>query len=153
MQRRSVKLAYCLSGLCIATAHESESIAGQCQLWPRGWPKEHHDSSCNIEAKTFEERHTDSRYPASIKDYLDIPEEKTWVCPLEDDTDITVNRDALMIGQPTKWIVYNRASTPIIISLVDELPLDVGLHQQQIESAVYPNGKLDSVAMFICQLV
>eukprot|EP00956_Cyclotella_meneghiniana_P040748 scaffold203921_cov17-Cyclotella_meneghiniana.AAC.1 len=65
---------------------------------------------------------------------MELPEEKTWICP-NDDSDaidnIVVGSDGALaggvVGQATNWILYNEASTPIIVERVHESPLvDVG---------------------------
>jgi len=82
---------------------------------------------------------------------MELPEEKTWICP-NDDSDaidnIVVGSDGALaggvVGQATNWILYNEASTPIIVERVHESPLvDVGaggLREEIMKSAVYPHG-------------
>lgn len=83
---------------------------------------------------------------------MELPEEKTWICPNYDsdaNDDIIAGSDGTLargiVGQATNWILYNEASTPIIVERVHESPLvDVGaggLREEIMKSAVYPHGK------------
>jgi hypothetical protein len=71
---------------------------------------------------------------------LSLPEEKTWVCPLEDGGNDFVS-SPLVIGRATKWILYNEASVPIVVERVMESTALDGVEGKQVKSAVYPHGK------------
>lgn len=75
---------------------------------------EHSDDACNRRAEndatlTNQFQFVDQKYSA---------EEKTWICP--DDEEITsLNNDAggrHIYGAPTRWIVRNQSSGPVILS-------------------------------------
>lgn len=119
-----------------------EKINLHCTLWPEGWPKEHHDTSCNrVLQNTVLAKDVAARdKPAPISAFLNIPEEKTWVCPLDESNSLSSGQiKHPVIGRATRWILYNHASTPIIIERVNGSSLmDEG---KFLKSAVYPNGK------------
>ena len=140
----SAKLPLIIGGLCqVVTNTSAQIFREQCAIWPMGWPQHHHDNSCDRHAQNTKFQAEIATYPSSISFYLNIPEEKTWVCPLENDDSDAVDQDDLYIGRPTKWIVYNRASTSIIISHSNDSPFATGgsPSSEQVNSAVYPNGK------------
>jgi hypothetical protein len=63
------------------------------------------------------------------------------VCPLgEPDSLNSGHNKHPVIGRATRWILYNHASTPIIIERVNESSLMDGVGGL-LKSAVYPNGK------------
>ena len=134
-----MNILFTIGALSYATAEKS--ITQHCNVWPRGWPKEHHDASCNraLQNSILNEE-VANRNPLPIRSYLNLPEEKTWVCPLEDESD-SVNSGELVIGRATRWILYNQASTPIIVERVNESSLMDSVDENQLKSAVYPNGK------------
>ena len=61
-----------------------------CDIWPRNFPREHYDTSCDLELQNsilqsqLNQKHIENPLPLSL--HLQLPEEKTWPCPLEDDT-------------------------------------------------------------------
>ena len=54
-----------------------------------------------------------------------------------------------MIGRATNWILYNEASTPIIVERVNDSPL-VDVWREEGKSAVYPHGKEVYPILFLC---
>ena len=120
----------------------------RCNIWPRGWPTEHHDKSCNraVQNSLLKSGYDMTDY-LTIQTYFNLPEEKTWACPLEDsstDDEMPMQNSfdykGLVTGMATNWILYNEASTPIIVERVNESPL-VGYVDDGMKSAVYPNGR------------
>ena len=73
-----------------------------------------------------------------------LPEEQTIACPL----DVADNAGgAGATGQPTRWILHNEASTPIILSHVNALGLEVSAldfrtHPAHADTAVFPHGPI-----------
>ncbi|KAL3800611.1 hypothetical protein HJC23_006073 [Cyclotella cryptica] len=140
----STSLTLILGGLCqVVSSTSAQNFREHCAIWPMGWPTHHHDTSCDRHAQNTKLQAEIGSYPSSISFYLNIPEERTWVCPLENDVSDAVDPGGLHIGRPAKWIVYNRASTPIIISHASGSPFATGGYEPssgQMKSAVYPNG-------------
>ena len=137
--------------------------SNKCLNWPRDQvPLEHRDFSCNrylqnIELNAlFEEAAAASDQeliPSST--YLKLPEEKSWICPLDslDDTISSPSSNTLNVGEfierkeghSTKWILYNRASSPIIltyIALGTEVSATDGAYPAHSNTAAYPNGPI-----------
>ena len=144
-----------------------------CHVWPpTGVPPEHLDNACNraVQNAAWAVEHEVSQSSAPedmIPDvvYLNMVEEKTWVCPLDDANNgggannfvFNNNNGGIdgqksngytgTIGHPTRWILHNRASNPIIISHLNVLGLEVSAMDKttfppQSNTAVYPDGPI-----------
>ena len=118
-----------------------------CEIWPRGWPKVHHDTSCNRTTQNAK-LNAPTGNPHALNSYMNVPEEKTWVCPLENEVGVGV----FVSGRPTKWIVYNHASTPIVLDSLNDGGLDFAGAEddsKMMKSAVYPHGKAAFLVPFL----
>jgi hypothetical protein len=146
--------------------------ARHCLSWPKNQvPLEHRDFSCNRAFQNLEWSLAHEVAKAAPKEglipddvYLRLPEEKTWVCPLGTaDDDVVASRRAsnfLNIGRndkggnvhaggeghPTRWVLYNEASSPIILTRVNALGFEVsatdGAYPAHSNTAVYPHGPI-----------
>ena len=90
--------------------------------------------------------------------YLNLPEEKTWICPLDTADDVgsesNIHRGIDIDGQksnvhqtghPTRWILHNKASNPIIITFINSLGLEVSAmdkltYPAHSDTSIYPRG-------------
>jgi len=152
--------------------NENNDYLSSCYIWPpAGAPPEHLDNACNRAGQNALWAAEDAAAQAapledSISDavYLNMPEEKTWTCPLDiaDETagsDVnylieqraadseTSNSYAGATGHPSRWILHNEATTPIVLAHVNPLGLEVsamdfGTHPAHANTAVYPNGPI-----------
>ena len=135
-----------------------------CLNWPQDQiPLEHRDFSCNRSLQNIQlnallvdaaAASDQDLIPSSV--YLKLPEEKSWICPLEstDDAVSFPSSNNLNIdnfkerneGHNTKWVLYNKASTPIILTYINALGSEVsatdGAYPAQSNTAVYPNGPI-----------
>jgi hypothetical protein len=65
--------------------------------------------------------------------YLNMPEERTWTCPPEEEEEdeggaglvVDTAAEHERLGHPTRWVVYNRASGPVIVSRVNAAGVEV----------------------------
>lgn len=134
-----------------------------CDIWKNGVPLEHLDTACDRVAQNIAwaasieaAKHIPEAelIPSSV--YLNLPEEKTWVCPLESSAQHDINQNNFIntimsgeeqLGHPTKWILHNRASTSLILLHVNALGLEVSAidfetYPAHSNTAVYPNGPI-----------
>lgn len=125
-----------------------------CDIWPGGIPFEHLDKSCNRYAQNAKRRAAyleaenaseEELIPSHV--FLNLPEEKTWACPLDsgDESGNNDNEGHQELGMNTLWILHNEASTPIILSLVDEngfevSAIDFHTFPYHGNTAVHPHG-------------
>eukprot|EP00571_Detonula_confervacea_P001873 CAMPEP_0172316594 /NCGR_PEP_ID=MMETSP1058-20130122/28764_1 /TAXON_ID=83371 /ORGANISM="Detonula confervacea, Strain CCMP 353" /LENGTH=502 /DNA_ID=CAMNT_0013030935 /DNA_START=36 /DNA_END=1544 /DNA_ORIENTATION=- len=142
-----------------------------CYTWPaEGVPPEHSDNACNRSIQNAVWAADDSVARSAPPEdlikpmvYLNLPEEKSWTCPL-DTVDETagsvkhkVNNNGVdgqkstsyvgATGHPTRWIVHNKASNPIILTHINALGLEVSAmdfstYPAHSNTAVYPNGPI-----------
>ncbi len=56
--------------------------------------------------------------------YLDLPEERTWRCPPDNDLGIR-SLEHRALGTPARWVMHNRSSGPVRITRVDERGAEV----------------------------
>lgn len=123
----------------------------QCDIWPRNFPPEHRNDSCDrslqnsqLTSKLHKKGGTIVDNPLPLAYYMELPQEKTWACPLEDNDAAYLEGGSNRFGtaQATNWILYNEASTPVIVERVHESPLvDVGGGTEERKTAVYPHGE------------
>ena len=148
------------------------TYARHCLSWPLNQvPLEHRVSSCNRAIQNLEWNAAHEEAEAAPKEeliprdvYLRLPQETTWSCPLDTaDDDIASRKSSKFInvgindkdestdglfteGHPTRWILYNKASTPIILTHVNALGLEVsatdGIYPAHSNTAVYPHGPI-----------
>lgn len=127
--------------------HASEWIK-HCNSWEPGvgMPHEHLDTACDRERQNaaWQADHVEATSaPAEdlIPDtvYLNMAEEKTWVCPLDNaeggvrgasdkNNMVDPNGGPGPAGHPTRWVMHNRASSPVILTHVNALGLEVSAH-------------------------
>ena len=94
-------------------------------------PPEHLDGSCDVASQNacLNAEVTNSWMNRDNSDddvYLNMPEEKTWICPLDGDaTEGTAWAEERRLGRSTRWVVSNRASSPVIITRVDARGVEV----------------------------
>ncbi|KAL3811783.1 hypothetical protein ACHAXA_005174 [Cyclostephanos tholiformis] len=97
-------------------------------------PPEHRDSACDRAAQNARriaehERNENLGKGELIPDvvYLALPEERTWICPPDDDGGVTVTRshERDRLGAPSRWVVYNRSSGPVMILRANEDGIEV----------------------------
>lgn len=142
-----------LAAVITVDAQASTEYLEHCQLCPlAGCPPEHHDSACDkprqnalwaAEAAAEAARPEDA-IPDAV--YLRLPEEQTWTCPL-DTTGEDSGDYAGGYGRVTRWIVRNEASTPVVLSHVNALGLEVSAadfrtYPAHADTAVYPHGPI-----------
>ncbi len=152
----------------------NEDTRRQCLSWPLNQvPLEHRDFSCNRALQNLEWNAAHEVAKATPKEgliphdvYLRLPEEKTWVCPLDTADDdggvasrpasnfINIGRNNEEVGNdhaggeghPTRWVLYNKASTPIILTHINALGLEVsatdGVYPAHSNTSVYPHGPI-----------
>eukprot|EP00585_Thalassiosira_rotula_P003467 CAMPEP_0196143476 /NCGR_PEP_ID=MMETSP0910-20130528/13459_1 /TAXON_ID=49265 /ORGANISM="Thalassiosira rotula, Strain GSO102" /LENGTH=542 /DNA_ID=CAMNT_0041404941 /DNA_START=1 /DNA_END=1629 /DNA_ORIENTATION=- len=169
-----------------AAAHQDvavnkvEEYLANCYTWPAtGAPPEHLDDACDRSlqnaAWAAEDAHAkavpvENRIPHTV--YLNLPEEKTWICPLDtveesmmsDDVNNSIDPKeggvegsksnnyahvgtGAMMGHPTKWIVHNEATSPIVLTHVNPLGLEVSAmdfrtNPAHANTAIYPHGPI-----------
>jgi len=160
--------------------NEIEEYLANCYTWPAtGVPPEHRNDACDRSlqnaawaaedagAKTVP---VENRIPDTV--YLNLPEEKTWICPLdtveESMTSSDVNNSinpreggiegtesynyahagtGAMTGHSTKWIIHNEATSPIVLTHVNPLGLEVSAmdfrtYPAHANTAIYPHGPI-----------
>ena len=135
-------------------------------------PPEHRDTACDRQWQNarWAVEDTDNRatppedlIPDTV--YLNMAEEKTWVCPLDTVGDniggmnnnnnnsnnlVNVNGGGggnAVLGHPTKWILHNKATSPIVLTHMNALGLEVSaidFHTFPAHSntAIYPHGPI-----------
>lgn len=149
----------------------NNAFHAHCHTWPvEGVPPEHGANACD---RSVQNAVWVADYSAAqsaprenlISDtvYLNLPEEKTWLCPL-DTVDETAGSFKNMVnnngvdmqkssgyvgatGQKTRWIIHNKASNPIILTHINALGLEVSAmdfstYPAHSNTAVYPNGPI-----------
>ncbi|KAL3774843.1 hypothetical protein ACHAW5_000825 [Stephanodiscus triporus] len=133
-------------GLNLAAAALSSPEADAPGDEPRGTdrclsrpaPPEHKDGACDRSAQNARRIADHARNRSLPREslvpdhvYLNMPEERTWTCPPEDAGAAGVDDDAVAtaehgrLGHPTRWVVYNRASGPVIVSRVNAAGVEV----------------------------
>ncbi|KAL7532014.1 hypothetical protein ACHAWF_003986, partial [Thalassiosira exigua] len=146
----------------------------RCHVWPpEGVPVEHRDNACDRPAQNARWRAEDEAARAAprgelIPDevYLNMPEEGTWVCPEDDAAEEEFAANGARssrssrsrhkmgagsdecggpYGHPTRWIVRNDASSPILLSHVNPLGVEVSASDfatrpPHASTAVHPRG-------------
>jgi hypothetical protein len=150
--------------------NKDENSSSNCLIWPLNQvPLEHRDISCNRALQNLEWNAAYEITEATPKEelipnhvYLRLPEEKTWECPLDtaDVPSALVSSNFLNTGRnnneeggdyaggghPTKWVLYNKASTPIILTHINALGLEVsasdGAYPPHSNPAVFPHGPI-----------
>ncbi|EJK64325.1 hypothetical protein THAOC_14952 [Thalassiosira oceanica] len=152
MKGRTIALAVCFCSAGAVDEGVGDWLAN-CYVWPAvgGVPPEHRDSACDRAKQNAllnsRQLHAES-LPKSqlIPDdvYLAIPEEKTYVCPEEESTQITPSTH---LGHATRWILSNEASSAIILTLRNPLGLETSAHDHTTfpahsNTAVYPYGPI-----------
>mmetsp|Transcript_44842 Transcript_44842/g.95443 ORF Transcript_44842/g.95443 Transcript_44842/m.95443 type:complete len:530 (-) Transcript_44842:89-1678(-) len=142
----------------------NEEYIANCHIWPpSGAPPEHRDTACNRAMQNAAWAADDVEANAAPPDdlipdtvYLNLPEEKTWVCPLDTVPEtMGGNVNNLMnpagvagaTGHPTRWILHNEATSPIVLAHVNPLGLEVSAndfrtHPAHADTAVYPHGPI-----------
>lgn len=131
-------------------------------------PLEHRNFSCNraLQNQAWNDAHKEAEaappeelIPPNV--YLRLPEEKTWTCPLDTADAVSPTTQASSSsgffphrtvdehptsGHPTRWVLYNKASTPIILTHINALGLEVsasdGSYPSHTNTAVHPHGPI-----------
>ncbi|KAL7461149.1 hypothetical protein ACHAXS_001577 [Conticribra weissflogii] len=143
-------------------AQKVENFISNCQIWPLdGVPLEHSDVACDRTKqnvlRALDLGHATELFLPEVA--FQLPEEKTWICPLEStsfEQSIKVSRTQPIVGdasnvlgarlgKPTKWILDNKASTPIILTHINHLGYEVSAHDLTTypahrNTAVFPHG-------------
>ena len=123
-----------------------------CPL-PSSFP-EHTHSACDLASQNA--RHMAEHVAATNlfetdETFLSMPEEKTWICPPESDAmEETTWAEANRLGRSARWVVYNRASGPVIVKRVDaqgvEVPATMNNDNYDTKSpsslAMWPRGPI-----------
>ncbi|KAL7533882.1 hypothetical protein ACHAXR_008047 [Thalassiosira sp. AJA248-18] len=149
-----------------------DDYQAHCYIWPAtGVPPEHQNTACNRAVQNAVWAADDAVAHATppedlIPDtvYLNMPEEKSWVCPLDTTEEAVVNNGGgnnnlinvnakgntyagATTGHPTRWILHNEATTPIVLTHLNALGLEVSAmdfstYPAHANTAVYPNGPI-----------
>jgi len=149
-------------GVLTSSAAVTEEWLRSCHVWPSngGQPAEHRNYACDRAAQNaiLNQRQTladaapeEDMTPDTV--YLHLPEEKTFACPMDAEIDNniintnSVNVNGGSLGHHTKWILYNEATTPIILTQVNALGLEVSAidhstYPAHSNTAVYPHGPI-----------
>lgn len=152
---------------------DDDDYQSHCYIWPAtGVPREHQNTACNRAVQNAVWAADDAVAHATppedlIPDtvYLNMPEEKSWVCPLDTTEETSLNNGGgtnsnlinvnakgntyagATTGHPTRWILHNEATTPIVLTHLNALGLEVSAmdfstYPAHANTAVYPNGPI-----------
>lgn len=134
--------------------HERQGEEERCRLPPT--PPEHYDESCDRSLQNLRDMahllESENLFNEDMDVvFLNMPEEKTYICPPEEDTEETNWLEAHKLGHPTRWVVYNHASGPVIVSRLDARGVEVSAttnddddddSKSSSSSAVWPRGPI-----------
>lgn len=89
------------------------------------------------------------RFQEREGDILNLPEERTWLCPLDgtDDTTDSHNKGGIPPGPSSRWVVQNSATSAVVLSWINPLGMEVSAadgttHPASAHSATWPDGAI-----------
>mmetsp|Transcript_39126 Transcript_39126/g.76337 ORF Transcript_39126/g.76337 Transcript_39126/m.76337 type:complete len:422 (-) Transcript_39126:162-1427(-) len=123
-----------------------------CESWPYRVPSQHGNWACDrfiqndpvALEKKIAHRLTFSDSPEII---MNLPEEKTYFCPSESESVLTDDDLPSSEGHEIRWVVHNHASTPVILSWINQQGMEVSAadsktHPPVADAGHWPDGSM-----------